>query len=813
MYFCFLCQFEAESVHILFDHFRNDHFLIQDDELKLECRNCCRNEYHTFDGFRKHLKKIVFDPSSAQPIPELLTVADSLGVEEEAMEIAEENDNDNLSTKSDASDASDASYELPLFNINKDKVINYTKFLYSLKLPDSTITKVIEGATVFFFSMFDEIVSLENLSDRQNVAEQYKSYLENQISKHNREKIFKDTIKPIRKAHGIRTDRKFDKEMQLYKSVVVTRTFSYVSILETINFLFKNNIEKYFVKEKQNDDLEHFHDGLLYKNSEFFKNNKNAVELQLYFDEFEVCNPLSSRKGVHELGGFYFCLNNLPFGLNSVLENIHLVALCHKSDIKKFGINPVLEVIVQDLKILETDGIYVENLNLFIKGALVSLTYDNLGGASCLGMFESFNSTYYCRICTMTKTQARKASLADDSLLRSADFFRTCSDMMQYANGEYLNFYGIRSTSPFFKLNNFDPCTNFTIDAMHDCLEGVCQRDLKLLFQHCVNSKICTLEEINSLVQAYSFNMQDRANFPSLIQLKSGSSIGQKACQTWCLIVNIPFILKDFLNFLKDTNIWKVVLLIIKIVKISLSPRISKNMLLELQNSIKTHHELLLLEYNLNLTPKDHFLIHYPLIIKRMGPPRTFWTTRYESKNGYFKDLAQKEKNFIDISFTLAKYHQKVMSVAWENQLFLKFKPTLKNSDLCELRCSEYSEVIIELLNIKSNAFIYVGNKIEMKCCTLLKNYFFCEGVLDDLPKFCKCLYFFSYDSVLYVLYEKWKTLGISEACIGYKVEKFLNNSGNVTLSLLPVQNIGYTKCYELNNFEKDFVIITDCFL
>lgn len=35
-----------------------------------------------------------------------------------------------------------------------------------------------------------------------------------------------------------------------------------------------------------------------------------------------------------------------------------------------------------------------------------------------------------------------------------------------------------------------------------------------------------------------------------------------------------------------------------------------------------------------------------------MGPPRAYWTMRFEGKNGYFKDLAHKLKNFKDIAFT-----------------------------------------------------------------------------------------------------------------------------------------------------------------
>lgn len=93
--------------------------------------------------------------------------------------------------------------------------------------------------------------------------------------------------------------------------------------------------------------------------------------------------------------------------------------------------------------------------------------------------------------------------------------------------------------------------------------------------------------------------------------------------------------------------------------KIVLSPKITPNMLHDLQITIKEHHELVIKEFSVLLTPKDHIITQYPTIIEKMGPPRAYWTMRVEAKNGYFKDLAHKLKNFKDIAFTLSLRHQK----------------------------------------------------------------------------------------------------------------------------------------------------------
>lgn len=107
--------------------------------------------------------------------------------------------------------------------------------------------------------------------------------------------------------------------------------------------------------------------------------------------------------------------------------------------------------------------------------------------------------------------------------------------------------------------------------------------------------------------------------------------------------------------------------------KIAIAPRISHDMLDELSTTIVDHHTLLLEAYDVNLTAKDYLITHYLLVTCKMGPPRLYWTMRFESLNGYMKDLSKKLKNWKDIAFTLAKRHQIAMFSIWnENNLIMK---------------------------------------------------------------------------------------------------------------------------------------------
>ena len=45
-----------------------------------------------------------------------------------------------------------------------------------------------------------------------------------------------------------------------------------------------------------------FCDGELYKNNLLFQQFPNSLEIHLYYDEVDVCNPIGSRRTIYKLG-------------------------------------------------------------------------------------------------------------------------------------------------------------------------------------------------------------------------------------------------------------------------------------------------------------------------------------------------------------------------------------------------------------------------------------------------------------------------------------------------------------------------------
>lgn len=102
-----------------------------------------------------------------------------------------------------------------------------------------------------------------------------------------------------------------------------------------------------------NNTLKSFNDGSLFKHCDFFLQKPDALQFILYYDELEVCNPLGSKAGLQKLGMFYIVLGNIPPKYRSCLKMINLLAIVRASYVKTYGMDKILEPIVEDLKDFE----------------------------------------------------------------------------------------------------------------------------------------------------------------------------------------------------------------------------------------------------------------------------------------------------------------------------------------------------------------------------------------------------------------------------------------------------------------------------
>ena len=116
-------------------------------------------------------------------------------------------------------------------------------------------------------------------------------------------------------------------------------------------------------------------DGELYKSCELFQNDPHALQLFLYYDDVEVCNPLGSAATVHKLGItnctrkndyndyflglFYYTLGNIEPRYRANLDTIQLVCITKSSCIDKYGMDTILEPFIESVRTLKSVCIHI----------------------------------------------------------------------------------------------------------------------------------------------------------------------------------------------------------------------------------------------------------------------------------------------------------------------------------------------------------------------------------------------------------------------------------------------------------------------
>ena len=230
--------------------------------------------------------------------------------------------------------------------------------------------------------------------------------------------------------------------------------------------------------------------------------------------------------------------------------------------------------------------------------------------------------------------------------------------------------FGINKSCSLERLPYFNVIESFPPDLHHDILEGVVPLLLKLTIQKLIESKIINLSQLSYEIKTFPFGFHDSRNVPCEIRSHSFSSNGHlsgKASENRCLFRNLPIIIVNYLSILRDNipSFWEVFLLFISdtVNKISVSEilfsfTIKNDQITYLSYLIGNFLYLFHIEYPDKMTPKMHYLLHYPRRLCLFGPLRHLWCMRFESKHNYFKRLCHIISNFKNITFTLSKRHQ-----------------------------------------------------------------------------------------------------------------------------------------------------------
>ena len=160
-----------------------------------------------------------------------------------------------------------------------------------------------------------------------------------------------------------------------------------------------------YSRKVNNDKIIDFSDSLLFKKNKLFKNDPHALQIQLYFDEFTTTNGLNNNAISYSVGDIYFIVGNLNRKYKSNLDNIHLALLCETKFIKQYGLATLLKPLIEDLRILESDGIKFNCAGVFhhLFGSISFISADNLASHEIGCYFKGFSrGLRTCRSCMVT---------------------------------------------------------------------------------------------------------------------------------------------------------------------------------------------------------------------------------------------------------------------------------------------------------------------------------------------------------------------------------------------------------------------------
>lgn len=601
-------------------------------------------------------------------------------------------------------------------------------------------------------------------------------------------------VSPKEVAIGTRFELKKHKNRKMKIPKLIQSHYEYVSILETIQSLFKCvDFRDMYFEHNNNLQREHICQpgkykyaccGSTFKKNELFSRHPQSLQLQVAYDDFEVCNPLASKANRHKVCAVYFTIQNLPKQFLSKLNNIYLICLCNSDDVKMkhTDFNNIWQLILNEIKILETTGISIDAQTI-LKGTIMQLSFDNLGANVALGFVGSFSSNYYCRHCECTSSECQVLSRENSSKRRTKEnYYKQIEIVNESVKVKFEETKGVKYYCKLSDLKFFHVIDNPTADIMHDVCEGAIPFALKRLFHFCFESKIFTSEELNLMIQFFDYGFLNNRNIPSDVNLDK-RSLGQNATQSLCLFRHVPFILFKFRDHSKLKPIWEVIESLLRVVEIIYSEEITESDLNILNDMIHIHLEGIK-KLGVNLIPKLHFMLHYASIIRSLGPLVAMNMMRYESKHKFFKDVAKNTRNYKNINKTLALKHQNSLCTNG-----FTYKDSIENGKLVLLDnnfISKYKIILNdefggETINVSETRWLRINNYHYRKDLLIIYDAFLHQ--IQNVLVFQNRYYF---------LCKRFDTVSYNRFLNSFKIEE---NSIEILIELCKLQN---TKSFEL---------------
>lgn len=371
----------------------------------------------------------------------------------------------------------------------------------------------------------------------------------------------------------------------------------------------------------------------------------------LYFDDFEPLNALGSHSGAYKIGASYMGLPFLPDDIVSKLKYILPLALFFSEDRKTFGNEIIFAPIIKQLNFLYSDGITVDHSNLErIKFKTVLILGDNLGLNGILGFVESFVANFYCRFCRNIKHVMHKQVKEDVAALRNE------LNYSQDVATKNPSATGIKEECVFHSMCDFHVTKNYSVDLLHDFLEGDLHFDLCNIISSLIKKGCFTLDELNSLIKTHNYGpcVKNKSIDDITIEMLAKEKIRCSGAEMETLFTNFATIIGHKVPH--DADEWKVYIKMREIYSVLTAKVALPGAHQLLHNLIIEHHELFLMTFpEKHFKTKHHLMVHYPSIMHMIGLICRISSLRYEAYHKKFKNVSKVTACRINLLTTFAR--------------------------------------------------------------------------------------------------------------------------------------------------------------
>lgn len=457
----------------------------------------------------------------------------------------------------------------------------------------------------------------------------------------------------------------------------VAQTYQYISITDQLKQLVRHpNCAPLFCQTVSAGGavsglVQDFNSG-----TRFTGQGDNCIYLSLFYDDFNIVDPLGNKVSRSKLGGIQFQILNFPLHLRGKPEHIYLAALFKSCYVKKYGWEIILANLIGELQGLASSG-FTETIcgkEVTFRVFLHQFTGDNLAVHAIAGFTESFSSTSPCRFCTISKSRLQTTFNESDVQLRTPEVYANQLKVLEDNNfsQELRSQFGINAKCHLDKIQPFCAVECFPPDAAHDILEGVVPYTIQAVLQALVKEqKLLTLDQLNKQLEDIR-NECKGGNVPQPIKLTNGKiSIRQSMSESWLLLRLLPLLLGDFVC---DGNPqYGILVELCRLVERIFACKFTRDDVFYLRWLVTTWlKEFKEIFPSFSLKPKFHFLVHYPTAVLRFGPPRCYWTIRHEGKHSLLKRAVAQSKNRINVCKSIADKHQKSLALKLSADAYLQ---------------------------------------------------------------------------------------------------------------------------------------------